>query len=580
MPYDLRLAPTIEQIAADQAHLEGVWASALDEMKRSDDIYQGTYNIWKFFNPNAPEAVATRPQYHSGRGYALVKHAVDANMSVYPRWHREPVGKTQEHIAKADRIEKAMEAITRDAFLRSYNHPSKVTSKCLLAYNYAILFVGLDDGVLLDRPQAKRGENQDDFERREWEWESQRNGWNPIRFEAMTPGTVLMEPFRKNPPLALRNLSLYAYQLADMTTTKAEKKLGNEVYEFAGDPYEKVEITERWTASWLSVSTKGKLLWAEPNAWGFQPFIHTWAGAVSGLVGGELKPEDLVRQSMLHQTMDTLVMHDQAYVAHHQLLQRAAWAKTIYDGDAADAAKQLEGDIISGQENQWGVEKVPQLLPQSMQHLELLRTQLEETSYSLSMAGMQQTALDTATQAIIQSEASNRKIAAVREQQNHLYSLAGGHVLRLAVRLNQELPDMESLTIGKDTLNVKDIADNYRIEASFETVDPVVFQQMKQDAREELKLGLIDYAEYQRVARRENASAIRSGVVKDSIRLMPEVQAELQDTALREAGFEKLADERERARRLAALVGPDGAPLLPREPTNGRAPNGRTQPAV
>ena len=577
MPFDLRERPTVEQINADRTHLEGVWTGALAEMQRADEIYNGTYNIWTWFETpghSVPEAVATRPQFHSARGYALVKHAVDANMSLYPKWHREPVRAGKEHEERADRIEKALSAITRDAFLRSYQHPSKVTGQHLIMYNYAALFVGLDDRLLLEQPRRKRGEDKEDFEVREWEWESSRNGWNPIKLEAVTPGTVLMDPFRKMPDLAIRRRKLFAYELADLTTTKA-RKLGNEVeiYEIASDPYEQVEPTERWTAFWYVImAPSGKILWAEPNTWGFMPFMQTWAGDVTGLVGQDLKPEDLVRQSMVRQESDNIVMHDQSYAANHQIIQRAAFAKTIYDGDASDAAKKMEGDIIPGTEAEWGVEKVPNLAPQSMTHQENLRKQIEETSYSLTMAGITDTGLDTATQAIMQSEASNRKIAAVREQMNHIYSIAGSNMLRLGVRLPQELPDLDSISIGKDKLDPKDIAGNFRIEASFEAVDPVVFAQEKQAAREELRDKLISRAHYHRIARHENASEMEKEIIKDILRELPGVQAELVEAALREEGFGKLADEQERQRRLADLVGPDGQPLLPPAGGNG---NGR-----
>ena len=100
----------------------------------------------------------------------------------------------------------------------------------------------------------------------------------------------------------------------------------------------------------------------------------------------------------------------------------------------------------------------------------------------------------------------------------------------------------------------------------------MVFAQEKQAAREELRDKLISRAHYHRIARHENASEMEKEIIKDILRELPGVQAELVEAALREEGFGELADEQERQRRLAALVAPNGQPLFPPAGGNG---NGR-----
>ena len=572
MPLDPTEKPTAETIKRELQHYQEIWGEALDVMKKADSFYWNRHNIWTWFetlgNP-IPDAVAKRSQYHSGRAHAIIKHAVDANLAIMPKWHREAGSISQSHKEAADRVEKGLAAAVRDAFLVAFSHPPKVTGKDLLLHNYAVIYVGLDAESLTKRPERKRGENREDFEEREYLWETQRSGWNPFRIEAITPGDVLMEPGIKVPKSAIRRRKIRAYELADLTTTKA-KVLGDvvKIYDIVGDPYEEIEVEERWSQYHYAISRSGsELLWVEDNTWGFQPFMHTWGGDASLPVGETFNPKWLIEQSVLHNAMDTVVMYEQSVAANHQLIQRTAFAKLGYVGDAAEAAQQLEGDIISGDQSQWWAEVVPQLAPQSMQHVSMLKDAIEEITYSLAMAGFAQTGVDTATQALIQSEAGSRKSMAIRNQMEYLYSIAGSNILRLVVRMNEEYPDIEGLIIGKDKLRVTDIGNNFRVQASFEQVDPVVFAQEKQDAREELRLRLIDRMTYHRIARHEDATGIEKGIIKDIIREMPDVQNELLQLALREEGFGNLADQRQREERLRAMVGADGqTPLFPGGP--------------
>ena len=575
--------PTIEIMEAELNHFTEIWQPGIDAAIKNESFYHGTYNIWRWFatpGEATPAAIAGRANYHSGRGHALIKHAVDANLAMFPQWHRPPIGKGKEHKDAAERIEKGLDAVGRDAFLIHYAHPPKASGKDMVSQNYAAIYVGLDAVALSTRPTKIKGEGQDDFEQREWEWEVRRNGWNPIRIEGVPIGSVFMDPTLKTPDVAYRVRKLRSYQLHDLTVTKAAqlKTLGEviDIHEIGADPYNEITVIERFAPDYYSIRLAGNpegggdngMLWIEKNTWGFVPFAQAWAGESTELIGQGFKTKDMVEGSMLHHAADTLVMHDQAVVAHHQLLQRTAWAKTGYRGSAAEAATQLEGDILSGDELQWWLEKVPVLAAQSFQHLQYLRDQLEEITYSMQLAGYHQTGVDTATQAIMLSESSNRKIISVRTQLEALYSIAGTYVLRLVKRLADEYPDVGDIVLGKEKLSSKDIGDNYKVFARFESVDPVVFAQQKQEAREEVAAGFLDWEGYQRIARRENIQEVRKNIIKDTIKQLPRVLAQEQEFALREEGFGKLANEMERERRVRSMVDQSGNPLFPDEGGN------------
>ena len=113
----------------------------------------------------------------------------------------------------------------------------------------------------------------------------------------------------------------------------------------------------------------------------------------------------------------------------------------------------------------------------------------------------------------------------------------------------------------------------------------VVRLQEKADARIDLEAGRIDLDTYYKIAGYEDTSTIRKGVLKDMVKHAPEVLAEMVTVAMREEGFEELADRREAQAGqppATGLLGPDGRPIpaqrppvapsrpfMARRPTNG-----------
>lgn len=573
MPFDPLVRPTQEDIDRELSTLQHVWDGALSAMDTAYNFYTRQYPIWDSKDPRQVK----RPVFRSGKATSLIDHAVDATLSFAPKFHRPEKSEEPEARKAASRLERGIAAIFRDAMLQGDYYPPKVNGKQLAITNYTQLYVGLDENAL--KPTRRRGENRVDFDRREWEWESNRHAWNPIRIEALAPGEVLMAPGEKSPPLALRLRKLRGYELEDLLSRKAKKR-GTFVSDWrvgiGKDPYDELEVIERWSAHWYAMKLdSGDLLLVEPNTWGFQPFIQTFAGAaviptVSRLHSIQARdPRHYVEQALLFAVMDDLVMLDQMVVGQQELLQNAAWARRGYRGDTAEAAQQLKGDILQGEEADWWSEKLPQLPQQAFTHEGILKADLEESTYSMLEAGFAQGGMDTATHVIVLSEKVHRKFQPAVTQVNHLYSIAASNVLKLVHRMHDRYgEEFEGIDIGDDSLRVADIGGRFNIYADFGQVDTVTYLQQKQDARQELQMGLIDEETYFAIARYEDVAGIRKRRMMDRARRLPQVDQILLAAAIRELGLGILADQMEEQARMGeAVIEPQGAPAQ-----NGGAP--------
>lgn len=577
MPEDLfdpRERPTRESIERHVTHLEGVWRQGHKAMERADSYYFQTNNIWD----NLDKAKQlTRPQFHSGRAVALVDHAVDAYLAFEPRWHRRPAGEGGEHQKAADALEKGLAEVVRDTMSRQPSFGPKVNGKQLARHNYTQLYVGLDTEYL-QVPVRKEGEGVEDFDRREWEWELANGMWNPLVLTVPAPGEVLMEPWRKVPRVAIRNITMRAYELAHEMKQQGKRR-GVEIareYTVSGDGYEQLHLWEWWTTAYKAMMFKGgELLWVERNPWGIMPFIQAFGGSSDFPVGKEADPAWYIQQAMLFRVMEDLKLRDQRIVAEHELLMERAYAHIGFSGgNPVEAAKLLEGDILPGRKEDWWVREVVQLPQGIFEHGQVLDDDIEKATYSLQAAGFRQPGTDTATQQIMLSEATNRTFKANVRQLEDLYTIAGSNLLKLWARVAEEYDEGEreegrgrALRVGKHPLRVSDMKGQYHIQATFEQVDPVVALQEKQAAMQELEAGLIDEDTYYRIARYEDPSGIRKGRYRDLIRKMPEVADLGVIAALREAGFQELADQKEKELRQRKatqgqqLVNPQGQPI-------------------
>jgi hypothetical protein len=559
-------------------YLAEIWHDPLEAMAVADSMYFQTNNIWSEWEAMAPgRRKGRRPNLHSGRARALIDQAVNSHLPITPSWSRIPVHDTTESKSKADRLENGFRIVFSDAMTQSHILSSRVNGKQLILHNYTQLGVFLDESNLR-KPVKRKGEKTEDFEQREWEWSSKHNTYNPLKLVVPEPGEVLMNPFDKHPDIAIRKRKMKAFELTDFTTARGERADNDNRGQFRGafakvfgmgakDAYEDVEVEEWWSSRWYGLRTmEGEVLVMEPNLRGIQPFTQCWGGSPIMPTGAEWNLSWWVKQSLIFQEKDTLVMLDQANVAHHQLLQRAAWARRGTSGDPAEVASQDDDDWLSGEKNDVWLEDTPSLPGQSFQHKAELMDSVERNTYSSMNSGFRQPGVDTATGILVLSEAGHRLFADAKLQLQGMFSVTGANSLRLLWKVAKEYgPEFASIDRGEYTLRVADMENRFHIEAQFNQVDAVVALQERADARIDLEAGRIDEDTFFRVARYEDVEGIRRRRFGDIVNKDPDIIEQGVIAAMRAKGFSQVAERRQaeldKRELQRTLVDESGAPL-------------------
>jgi hypothetical protein len=183
---------------------------------------------------------------------------------------------------------------------------------------------------------------------------------------------------------------------------------------------------------------------------------------------------------------------------------------------------------------------------------------------------------------IILSESANRTFKANVTKLEHLHTIGGSNVLKLKAQIGEQFTeDYSRIVIGEDSLDDKDIAGKFHIQARFHQVDPVALQQEVNQALTLWQSGLVGDEYVYRVARIEDPAGTRKDAIKSIARRDPELIEQLKIDALREEGMQELADKRqaafdlakiERARAAMEGAAAGGAPAMGGPPLMGGAP--------
>jgi hypothetical protein len=571
MPIDPTKIPSREEMERLHEHYMETWKNAHAQWREDDKYFKREFALW---DGVANETVrAGRASVHPSAPTDIINHAADTLLTFDPYVHRAPTSKSEDSKIAADNVEAAMQEIIPDAFLMEMmGHPAKLGGRYLIQYGYTPQFTGLDLTAINGKPQLKKGEAKEDYEYRLEEWNFHRYGWNPIRMPTPHPSQVLMEPLEKNPAIALHQRSMLAMDVHDLTVQKSKTRQGVYVWDMGEtDPYEIMPILEFWSAYQHVVKLQdGEILYAERNMWGIQPFQHTFAGfsQLSMMDSRDKCDPSELAVGMLHPVKPLLKALAQLVSAEMQSVIRAAYAKRGFAGDEQQAVQQLIGDIISGEEGDWWLEKLP-TLPQNITELRSwIETAIERGTFSMQMAGFRQVGIETATQQVILSEASLRKFATMLNQLDYMYSIAGSNILKLATKLKNAY-GIETINVGTRALKVADIDNNFRISVTFEQIDQNALRLERQSAMDEFRTGLTSKDDYWTVARVEDKSGRRTRILEDAVEQTPEVVAYAAEQTQKRLGIDKMVkrmkQEAQEAEQQAnpVFASPEGQPVQP-----------------
>jgi hypothetical protein len=494
MPNDHK--PTVEHINDYHEHFNTIWSDSRRKWEKYDTDYTLDYEIF----PKNLE----RDSYYPSTAKAIVDTAVDNQMAFEPRIHRNPQGEGDAHKLSASRIESGLSAISEDAMSHEPVHPYKLYGRYMLHLGYVVGEITMD---LLDLPEP-----------------SVSKYWNPIRIKSPHPSRVLMDPGDMQPSEALKVTMMYVKDLEAIGKIKKEQGRIVDLSFLDGlGRYERVETHHYWNLGYHAMKIKGddSLMWLEDNVWGINPFDHVYAGFGMERTGTpDFKP-DYFADGMLEGIHDEIVAQAQGRSAKHNLLLVHSYAKTLTQGDAAELAEKLQGDIVGDTDpRDLDIMKTPQLTAGLFEAGNEVDRALEYTTGTAAISGQRQEGVITVGQQAQLDNSGRRRFAGPQHQLEKLVSSQMSKTLRL-VEVLKETYKFTSIGAGGYEVKVSDIYNSYKVDASFEVLDPAIEMSRRQLLLQELGAGIIDTETYYEETRRENTSQIRQRLKEDAYRKHP-----------------------------------------------------------
>lgn len=505
--------PESNSIMALEGHLLEVWSEAHNRFADDDRFMNETFAIWPASLP--------RPRRYTGKGPSIVAHAVDNLLTADPQFHREPVGGGKEHKADADELEAWLSASWMATMRDQAIHPLKQLARHLTLYGYGIL-----EGPLLrpgwaieERPERGDFDSDEDYDDAVVQFELRRLGQSPFTILAPPPTTVLLHPKERIPTEAVKRAFWYSVDLAELTKRRKARGRKAEVWEVGHKPFDKVECIEYWSAGWHALMVHGgQMLFVEKNTWGFVPFTQGFAGW--GHQPTDYRNENPVywARGILQDAKDSIVMLTQHRISKHQVYMGSAWLKMRTSKDAQDIQQQLEGDIVGNiAEGEIGYLPFPDYPAWTAKQEQDYERDIEAATYVGSLAGQRQEGVTTVGQQAILDTSASRKFLQPLKQMEYMSSVVSGHMLRLVEVLGGKV------VIDGKSLGLRSIGHNYIVGVKYEVVDPVLHLQVKEEAQREYDRKLLHKEGYWEVARKENATKIREGLIEDLVYEHPAV---------------------------------------------------------
>jgi len=559
-----------------KSYLSGLWNDAHENWRTADSYYYSTFPLWW--------EGSKRPSWlKPSRGRAIIDHAVDHLLSHEPKVKRWPLSENEEDEEIANEVEVSLQSIMHQVALKEPSLTWKQAAKNLLLYGYTVIEDAIHSESLRqsrDKPKKRRGELPDDFDIRMQVWQNQKRTLMPFRTRAPHPSSVLLDPFEKEPRVALklaRRTHQELYELTNSRLVKGKPKRKNmtvNLWEERQNPFDFESSIEYWTEYWHALMVNGSMLFIEPNDWKLMNFSHAFAGFGQVITDNDTESGNDVKYlavGLLDPIMPALKAQAQAMSGMHNALMQATWRRRITTGDASELAAQLArgDDIIEvALSDEVTLEEVNNFSRWMFEAQNNLDKDIEFGTFSRSQAGIRQQGVGTVGQQAILDTASGRKFIAPTTQMQHLATTSASHILQFIQTL-----DLEIKVEGK-ILNKSMIKGDYSNKVTFEVIDPVLQLQLRELGLAELQAGVLsDQSYWEEYAKRENVTEERWRLIAMEIRKLPPVVQKMAIIAARRMGMEELLAEELEGELAggpsngatgggpAGLLGPDGNPI-------------------
>ena len=537
--------PTQEYILGLWNHLETVWAETHRRWAEVDTYLHGTFKLWP--------AGVSRPEYHPGTAYALLDHAVNHEMPTKMIVTRFPANQTYRRKRQADTVETFLVSLLAEIARKEAVHTVGQAKRHLLAYGYSIL-----EGPVIDTREYQK-----------MLADGKTGQWNPIRLRAPHPQRILMSPGERAPGEALKSIRRSSEEIKAILERKRTRSEAQVYKDWQPDKegYQEYSTREYWSEDWHGFLIEDELLYVEPNSWGFLPFIQGFSGwGIEPTDWKEINPKYLA-VSLLEHVLEGLKLEAQRKTAQHNAVIEAGFQRQGYDPsvggglDPAQAAETIARDgLLPGRKEAWWWRDTPRLPDWLFQVGQEIDQDIENATFSKTIAGQRLPGVNTVGQQAILSTTAARKFDAPSLQIDEMFSVACGNVLRLIDVLGVPL------TVRGVTVGPADIRGDYAVDVTFQKEDPVMMAQERSIGLKELEAGVLDPETYLEDTGRPNAQEIIRKALANKILNTEQIIAAIVEAAAPEF--------RERHRpKGSGLLGPDGQPAQ-NQPTAPVVPAG------
>lgn len=520
----------------------------------NDTFFDQTYKVWA---TKIGGEVEGRPFYYTPKSRAIVLQPLKTQFSYEAKAHRNPVGDGEHATEWASLVERWMQATLFQLAALSLTPLWKALNRQQLLYGKAVLeAVRWVSQPEEEPPERNEDEDQDEFEGRLASWEWDRKHWFPFRAGVIHPSKFLADPWTKHPTEVVIRKVLKGWEIEQLVQKKIALKRALADTFTPDDPDKPNIVDEYFNKNWHAMKLKdGAMLFLERNRRGYVPYMQMYTGDGGERTNDEIAdPKDLA-VGIYDGNKDAIRTWDQQASTRHNMLMRKGWASLVTKANDPGAKEALgqaaRGDTVLGiGPDDISVIRYPDVTNDLFTEVGVQEKGLIENTFPPNITGQKQPGVDTVGQELLLSRAGQRIFDGIALNQAEAATWTAENILKALDRYGNPI------TVRGVTLEPKHIQHMYAIRVEFPNPDLTLQAVEWQQAEKDNVRGIIPDEEYRRIRGIEDEEKMRTGLLRDSIRKHPSVQAAM-------------------ARAEAELM---GAPLN-EQAGGGASQNGATPPA-
>ena len=486
-----------DQLVLLHKDLVDVWRPAHEVWRESDTVLNMKHDI-RYVKPAEPRKLPSARTKLQGM--------IDTMVASMPQVDRAPVRDTEDSKRKADKTEIWAKAELERAAKISLVPPSKVFSRYLAQYGYAVWPTRWNSKAFLVR-------DPDDLRA------NLKSQQLPFDLTVPNPARVLLPHYEAIPSFAVETMSL--------TIREAQEKFPDVADQFSGSPLSLVQCMYYWDEDNLYVTINGREALSDENPYGFVPYAHAFAGygyertpkfdGTNGTPTGTdwsgfgPSPKDLA-EGLLAGTIDLIKSKDEWYTAMLAKAIRGAYLNIFTSMDPTELSDNMKKAGLGGvipvdagrpidQQIQW--EKPPPASQEAQEVFNVMQDEYEKATFVGVVQGFRSPGVSTATQHAEQLGQARLRFDVPMMKVNHVAGQVIGNCAKMLTVME------ETIELAGVKVSGSDFEGNYDFTVKYEARDEAALLRAKDIGLQELQVGAIDLETYWADTGRSDASGLK-----------------------------------------------------------------------